>query len=114
MLKSSVWGKAILVAVATPVFALSLASAQQSGVEESKRKVKSRINPTFPDIARRMNLIGKAKIEVLIASDGHVKSSRPVGGHPVLVQACLDAVKNWKFEQASEETTQVLEFEFKQ
>jgi len=60
-----------------------------------------------------MGLTGKVKIEIVIAPDGHVKSSRAIGGHPVLVQSCLDAVRDWKFESGPEETTQVLEFEFK-
>jgi len=82
-------------------------------MEEGKRKVKSRTNPVFPDLARRMNITGKVKIEIVIASDGHVKSTKPVGGHPVLVQACVEAVKDWKFEAAPEETTQIVEFNFK-
>jgi hypothetical protein len=31
-----------------------------------------------------------------------------------LVQACLDAIKDWKFESAPEETTQMVEFDFRQ
>ncbi len=44
---------------------------------------------------------------------GHVKTTRVVGGHPLLVQACQDAVKEWKFAAAAEETTQIVEFEFR-
>ena len=61
-----------------------------------------------------MSHSGKVKIELAIAADGHVKSSRAVGGHPLLVQSCLDAVKDWKFEAGPEETTQIIEFDFKQ
>ena len=107
-----VWGKKVLGAVAASFLVLSLASAQQS-VEESKRKIKTRTNPVMPELARRMNISGRVKIEVVVAPDGHVKSSRPIGGHPVLVQSCLDAVKDWKFESAPEETTQIIEFDFK-
>ena len=49
----------------------------------------------------------------MIAPDGRVRSARAIGGHPVLVQTCLDAVKDWKYEPAGEETTQIVEFEFK-
>jgi len=28
------------------------------------------------------------------------------------VQSCLDAVRDWKFEAAPEETTQIIEFDF--
>ena len=104
----------MLAAAAAALFAVSLAFAAQSAVEEGKRKVKTKITPGVPELARRMNITGKVKIEVVIAPDGHVKSSRAMGGHPVLVQSCLDAIKDWKFEPAPEETTQVVEFDFKQ
>jgi len=108
------WGKKLFVAAAATVFAGSLALAQQTTIEEGKRKVKLKIPPSVPELARRMNITGKVKIEVVIAPDGHVKTSRAVGGHPVLVQSCLDAVKDWKFETAPEETTQMIEFDFRQ
>jgi TonB family protein len=107
-------GKKLLVAATALLFAASLAFAQQTIVEEGKRKVKTKVAPTVPELARRMNITGKVRIEVVIAPDGHVKTSRAVGGHPVLVQSCLDAIKDWKFESAPEETTQTVEFEFRQ
>src|SRR5690242_20820726 len=107
------WSKKLLAGAATALFVVSLAFAQTT-VEEGKRKVKTKVLPTIPELARRMNITGKVKIEVVIAPDGHVKSSRAMGGHPVLVQSCQDAVKEWKFEPAPEETTQVVEFDFKQ
>ena len=108
------WSKKILAAAAAGLLAVSLAFAQQTTVEEGKRKVKTKVTPAIPELARRMNISGKVKIEVVIAPDGHVKSSRALGGHPVLVQACQDAVKDWKFEPAPEETTQLVELDFKQ
>lgn len=107
------WSKKLLAAATATLFAASLAFAQQM-VEEGKRKVKTRVAPNVPELARRMNITGKVKIEVVIAPDGHVKTSRAIGGHPVLVQSCLDAVKDWKFEPAPEETTQMVEFDFRQ
>jgi len=107
------WSKKVLAAAALAMFSITAASAQTS-VEEGKRKAKTKVAPQVPDLARRMNITGKVKIEVVIAPDGHVKTSRALGGHPVLVQTCLDAVKDWKFEPAPEETTQTIEFEFRQ
>ena len=104
----------MLAAAATALFAVSLAFAQQTSIEEGKRKVKTKVLPTMPELARRMSITGKVKIEVVIAPDGRIKSSRAMGGHPVLVQSCLDAIKEWKFEPAPEETTQVIEFDFRQ
>jgi protein TonB len=86
--------------------------AQTATTDESKRRIKSKTTPAYPELARRMNVSGKVKIEVVIAPDGHVKSTRVIGGHPLLVQTCQDAVKEWKFVAAAEETTQIVEFEF--
>jgi protein TonB len=100
--------------VTTAVLVLSGASgfAQTGVTDESKRKVKTKTSPAYPELAKRMNVTGKVKIEVVVTPDGHVKSTRVVGGHPLLVQACQDAVREWKFMPAPEETTMVVEFEF--
>jgi TonB family protein len=103
----------MLAAAAAIAFSLSLASAQQASVEEGKRKAKVKSMPAYPDLARRMNISGKVKLELVIAPDGHVKSARALGGHPVLVGPCIDSVKEWRFDAAPEETTQLVEFSFK-
>src|SRR6516162_2246235 len=107
------WGRSILTAAAAVVFAFPAVSAQQTP-EEGKRKVKSKTNPVLPDVARRMSIAGKVKLEVTIAPDGHVKSVRALGGHPLLVQSCVECVKEWKYETAAEESIQIVEFDFKQ
>jgi len=105
------WIQKVLVGMALSSVLGTYALAQ-SGSEESKRKVKTKVAPSYPELAKRMNVTGRVKIEVIITPDGRVKSTRALGGHPLLVQACLDAVKEWKFVAAPEETTQVVEFEF--
>ena len=111
-MRMSRWRKVAVVAAAALVFSGVSGFAQSGSTDESKRKVKTRTTPVYPELARRMNVGGKVKIEVVVTPDGHVKSTRVVGGHPLLVQACQDAVKEWKFVPAAEETTQVVEFEF--
>jgi TonB family protein len=105
------WIRRVLVGAAM-ASVLGTYTLAQSTTDEGKRKVKSKVAPAYPELARRMNVTGKVKIEVIIAPDGHVKSARALGGHPLLVQACLDALKEWKFVAAAEETIQVVEFEF--
>jgi TonB family protein len=108
-------GKNFLRVLALAIMACSLggyALGQSGTTEEGKRKVKSKVSPAYPELAKRMNVTGKVKIEVVITPDGRVKSTRVIGGHPLLVQACQDAVKEWKFAPASEESTQIVEFEF--
>jgi len=62
--------------------------------------------------ARRFRLIGVVKVQVLVAPDGQIKDVKVLGGHPVLVSAVQDALKNWKYAPASSETTVSLEFSF--
>jgi len=88
------------------------ASAQDASSEASKRKVRSKVVPEYPTLAKQMNVTGKVKIEATIAADGHVLTTKIVGGSPLLVNAALDALKKWRFEPASRDTTEVIEFEF--
>lgn len=106
------WGRRLGALAMTVLLAGGMALAQQT-LEEGKRKIKTKVNPQLSDLARRLNVSGRVKLEVVIANDGHVKSSKALGGHPLLVQSCVDALRDWKFEPAPEETTQVIEFEFK-
>jgi TonB family protein len=76
------------------------------------RQVKRRIAPEYPDVAKRMNLTGKVKVEVVIAPSGRVTRIRGVGGHPLLLQAAETAVKNWMFAPAAEETVGIVEIDF--
>jgi TonB family protein len=111
-MKPGHWKKLILSASALALFSAATLSAQTGTTDESKRKIKTKVAPAYPELAKRMSVGGKVKIEVVITPDGHVRSTRVVGGHPLLVQACQDAVKEWKFVPASEETTQIVEFTF--
>ena len=111
-MRISRWRKWTVAATAALIFSGTSGLAQSGSTDESKRKVKTKTTPIYPELARRMNVSGKVKIEVVVTPDGRVKSTRVVGGHPLLVQACQDAVKEWRFVPAPEETTQVVEFEF--
>ena len=111
-MRVSRWTKFAVTAAVAFLLAGAAAFSQTGSTDETRRKVKSRTTPAYPELARRMNVIGKVKIEVVIAPDGRVKTTRVVSGHPLLVQTCQDALKEWKFVAASEETTQIVEFEF--
>ena len=68
--------------------------------------------PPIPELAKRMHVTGKVKLEVVIAANGTVKSARPVGGSPVFENSAVDAVKQWRFEAAKTETKAVIVLEF--
>ena len=76
------------------------------------RKVKSKVSPTYPEMARKMGLTGTVKFRLTVAPNGTVKETKVIGGHPILVNAAMDAVKKWKFETASAETIGTVEIRF--
>ena len=80
---------------------------------EITRKIKTRVAPVYPDIARRFNISGVVRLVVVVAANGNVKSTKVLGGHPVLVNAAEDAVRKWKFEPAAGEDSGVVEVTFK-
>jgi len=76
------------------------------------RKVKNRVEPVYPDLARRNNISGSARVELLVTPDGRVKDVKVLGGNPVLVQAVMAAVVKWKYEPAAEESSVIIKFDF--
>jgi protein TonB len=103
-------GLALLLGGST--FASRRLFAQDASADEAKRKVRTRVVPEYPPLAKQMNVTGKVKIETTIAADGRVIATKVVGGSPLLVNAALDALKKWRFEPAPKDTTEVIEFEF--
>ena len=91
---------------------LATGICQASGQDEISRKAKFKVAPAYPDLARRMNITGVVKLQVTVAPNGTVKSARLVGGHPVLANAALDAIKKWRFEPGPEDTTGIVDFHF--
>ena len=84
----------------------ALLNAQEGG-----RKVISKVIPAYPELARRLNIQGTVKLQVTITKDGAVKMVKPIGGHPLLIDSAVAAMKAWKYEPGSEETFTV-EFKF--
>ncbi len=91
--------------------ALGIAQSQQQAAPEM-RKIVRKVNPIYPDIAKRMNLSGVVKLTVTVAPDGNVKTVEAVGGNPVLIQAAENALYKWKFAAAKEETKENIDLKF--
>jgi len=107
----AVMGVALLAGGSAAVL-MPKASAQEPSTEASKRKVRTKVVPDYPPLAKQMNVTGKVKIEATIAADGHVVNTKVIGGSPLLVNAALDALKKWRFEPTAKDTTETIEFEF--
>jgi len=88
------------------------ASGQGAQSEEMVRRAKTKVQPAYPELARKMNISGTVKIEVTVAPNGTVKEARVVGGHPVLANAALEAARKWRFEPAPIESAGIIDFKF--
>jgi TonB family protein len=103
-----------LLALFTAIAIVKPLLAQEAQNEEFMRRAKVRVQPAYPELARKMNITGTVKVEVVVLPNGVVKEARVMGGHPVLASAAVDAAKKWRFEPAPAESTGVIDFKFEQ
>ncbi|HTW57586.1 MAG TPA: TonB family protein [Terriglobales bacterium] len=96
--------------------AVSTSSDEESRTDaarqEGGRRVEHRVPPEYPEIAERMKLAGTVQVEALVRPDGTVREVRVVGGHPLLVDALVRAVRQWKYQAAPKETVETVKFTF--
>jgi len=99
---------------AVVVLTTNFACAQNSSASSSSsdRKIASRVTPVYPELAKKMHIRGVVKVEAIVRPNGSVKTTRVLGGNPVLVDAALDAVGKWKFEPGQNETTELVQLTF--
>ena len=66
------------------------------GIVKYPRKVHD-VQPVYPAIAIQARIEGQVLIEAIIGTDGRVRDARVTGSKPLLDQAALDAVRQWRF-----------------
>lgn len=70
----------------------------QLGGQIQAAKVISQPNPIYPPLARQARIQGSVLLHAVLGRDGHVSELQVISGHPLLVQAALDAVKQWRYQ----------------
>lgn len=102
------------------VFALLLTSmalsaipaTAQSSEQTSDRRVITRVEPEYPDALKRLYIGGVVRVEVQVAPNGTVKSTKLLGGSPILGQSTMKAIKQWKYAPAASDETLTVKLEF--
>jgi TonB family protein len=89
-------------------------AATDSGPVAESRQLKVGPLPEYPELAQKMNLKGAAQVEATVRRDGTVKEVRVIGGHPLLADALVKAVKEWRYAPAPEESRVVVRYVFGQ
>jgi len=104
------WGAVWALVSLTTIFTVTGVLRAQDA--QSTRRVVAKVAPQYPEIARKMQIHGVVRLEVVIAPNGSAKSIQVKGGHPVLVEAAQAAVYKWKWEPGPHETTEVVDVKF--
>ena len=79
---------------------------------ETGRRLEHSSPPEYPAIAEKMKLTGTVQVQAQVMADGTVKEVTVLGGHPLLADALVRAVKQWKYQPARKETMEVVKFSF--
>ncbi len=56
-----------------------------------------KVQPVYPPLARSARIQGAVILAATISKDGSIENLRVISGHPVLVTAALDAVRQWRY-----------------
>jgi protein TonB len=58
----------------------------------------ARVDPRYPPLAIQTHMQGAVIVDAVIDEHGNVVEARVVSGPPLLIQAAMDAVRQWKYE----------------
>jgi len=61
-------------------------------------KIVNRVQPIYPPLARQTRISGTVRLHAIIGKDGTIQSLEVMNGHPLLQQAALDAVRQWRYQ----------------
>jgi periplasmic protein TonB len=83
----------------TPVSVPKIATPQRVRVSQGVTEglLVHKVQPAYPPLARQARIQGSVVIAALIGKDGSIQNLKVTSGHPMLTQAALDAVRQWKY-----------------
>jgi protein TonB len=67
------------------------------GVVQSAKLLRQ-AKPVYPPLARSAHISGVVHLEAVIGRNGTIESLRVIDGHPLFVQAALEAVRQWVYQ----------------
>jgi TonB family protein len=74
--------------------------------------VVKKVEPEYPPLARQARISGVVRFSVRIAADGTVDHIQVMSGHPLLVPAGLQALKQWEFQRSGAPVNTIIEMPF--
>ncbi len=68
------------------------------GGQVQTAKLINKVQPIYPALAKQARIQGTVRLQAVIAKDGSIVELQVLAGHPLLVQAALDAVRQWRYQ----------------
>jgi protein TonB len=56
-----------------------------------------RVQPDYPPLARQARVQGQVVLRAMISREGTIENLQALSGHPMLVQAAVQAVRQWRY-----------------
>lgn len=78
-----------------PIVSLEKQRIKLSSIDPAR--LVQQVNPPYPPLARQTGVQGSVVLHAIIARDGSIESLQVQSGHPMLVNAALDAVRRWRY-----------------
>jgi TonB family protein len=75
------------------------------------RPIVRRVQPSYPEIAKRMHVTGVVEVQVTVNPDGKVQEAKALNGHPMLKDAAANAAKSYVYEPGAT-STEKIDFKF--
>jgi len=90
-------GQGMVAAVAPPPPKPAAPQRVKQGGNVTAASIITQTKPLYPPLARQARIQGNVVLHAIIDKDGKVAQLEVISGHPLLVQAALDAVKQWRY-----------------
>ena len=58
-------------------------------------RIRRQVMPVYPPLAKQARISGTVLLEGIISREGSIENLRVLSGHPLLIPAALDAVRQW-------------------
>jgi len=78
---------------------LQLAVPQRVRISQGVTKglLLQKVEPPYPPLARAARIQGEVVLNAIISKEGTIENLQLVSGHPMLVPAALEAVRQWRY-----------------
>lgn len=76
-------------------------SDSRSGRSLKPARLLKRVIPVYPPLAKRARVQGVVVLEASIGESGAVENVNVISGHPLLIPAALDAIRQWQYDPAT-------------